>query len=160
MKRYFEIISYLDFDKTHFYTIYESGQGHNETDAFFFRFKDDPKYQKDIETIKYWIQRIGEEFGALERHFRPEASASAIPIAVSKLRLYCYRINEQIVILGNGGVKSSQSTQESPDAFPYFKDMNTVAFVTQLKLHQQEWSISGKQISGNLKFYINQTQYE
>jgi hypothetical protein len=154
VKRYFEIVSYLDFDKTHFYTIYEGGKGHNETDAFFLRFKDDPAYQKDIETIKYWIQKIGKESGALERHFRPESAASAIPIAVSKLRLYCYRIDDQIVILGNGGIKSSQSAQNSPDAFPYFEDMNTVAFVTQMKLQKQEWSISGKQISGNLKFFI------
>lgn len=154
MKRYFEIKAYLDFDKTQFYTIQEDGKGLSETDEFFLRFKDDPSYQKDIETIKYWIQKIGKESGALERHFRPEAKASAIPIAVAKLRLYCYRVNDQIVILGNGGIKSSQSVQKSPDAFPHFEDMNTVAFVTQVKLQKQEWSISGKNISGNLKFFI------
>lgn len=156
MKRYFEIKSYLDFDKTHFYTIHEDGAGFNETDAFFLRFKDDPAYQKDIETIKYWIEKIGKEFGSRERYFRPEKKAYAIPIPPPKsnLRLYCCRINDQVVILGNGGIKSSQTVQKSPDAFPHFEVMNTVAFVTQMKLKKQEWSVSGKNISGNLKFFI------
>jgi hypothetical protein len=63
-------------------------------------------------------------------------------------------INNQIVILGNGGIKSSQSVQKSPDAFQHFEDMNTVAFVTQMKLEKKEWLISGKNISGELKFFI------
>lgn len=153
MKHCFDIKPYVNFEKTQFYTIEELGKGVNETDEFFIRFKDDPDYQKDIETIKYWIQKIGKESGALERHFRPERSAKAIPITVSKLRLYCYRISEELVILGNGGIKSSQKVQDSPDAFPHFEVMNTLAFVIQLKLENGQIEISGKNISGDLKFF-------
>lgn len=154
MKRYFEIKPYLDFEKTQFYTIEEVGKGISETDEFFIRFKDDPVYRKDIETIMYWIQKIGNESGALERHFRPEASASAIPITTAKLRLYCYRINDQIVILGNGGIKSSKAVQDSHDAFPHFEVMNTVSFVTKLNLGNRKWFISEKEIIGELRFFI------
>lgn len=154
MKRYFEIKPYLDFEKTRFYTIEEVGKGVSETDEFFIRLKDDLDYQKDIETIKYWIQKIGKESGALERHFRPEAKAKAIPIIQSKLRLYCYRISDELVILGNGGIKSSQSVQDSPDAFPHFELMNTVAFVIQMKLENDKIEITGKNISGDLTFFI------
>lgn len=154
MKRYFEIKPYVSFDKTYFYTIEEVGKGINETDEFFIRFKDDPDYQKDIETIKYWIQKIGKESGALERHFRPESKAKAIPIIKSKLRLYCFRISDELVILGNGGIKSSQKVQDSPDAFPHFEVMNTVAFVIQMKLENNQIDITGKDISGDLTFFI------
>lgn len=154
MKRYFEIKPYVSFDKSQFYTIEEVGKGINETDEFFIRFKDDPNYQKDIETISYWIQKIGKESGALERHFRPEAQAKAIPIIKSKLRLYCYRISNELVILGNGGIKSSQKVQDSPDAFPHFEVMNTLAFVIQMKLENDQIEITGKNISGDLTFFI------
>jgi len=106
VKHYFEIKPYISFEKTQFYPIEELGKGVNETDEFFIRFKDDPDYQKDIEIISYSIQKIGKETGALERHFRPESKAKAIPIIKSKLRLYCYRISDELVILGNGGIKS------------------------------------------------------
>lgn len=154
MKRYFGIKPYLDFEKTRFYTIEEVGKGVNETDEFFIRFKNDPVYQKDIEIIKYWIQKIGKESGALERHFRPESNARAIPIIQSKLRLYCHRISNELVILGNGGIKSSQSVQKSPDAFPHFEVMNTLAFVIQMKLEYEQIEITGKSISGDLTFFI------
>lgn len=154
MKRYFEIKPYISFEKTQFYTIEELGKGINETDEFFIRFKDDLDYQKDIETISYWIQKIGKESGALERHFRPESKAKAIPIIKSKLRLYCYRISDELVILGNGGIKSSQKVQNSPDAFPHFEAMNTVAFVIQMKLETDQIEITGKNISGDVTFFI------
>lgn len=51
--------SYKSFEKTNFYTIHKKGEEFNETDNFFLRFKDDPKHIKDIEIIKYWIQKIG-----------------------------------------------------------------------------------------------------
>ena len=51
MKHCFDIKPYVNFEKTQFYTIEELGKGVNETDEFFIRFKDDPDYQKDIETI-------------------------------------------------------------------------------------------------------------
>ena len=154
MKRYFKIKPYVSYEKTQFYTIEEVGKGVNETDEFFIRFKDDPDNQKDIETITYWIQKIGKESGALERHFRLEAAAGAIPITVSKLRLYCYRISDELVILGNGGIKSSQTVHKSPDALPHFEIMNTVAFVIQMKLENEQLEIIGKNISGDLTFFI------
>ena len=154
MKRYFEIKSYVSFEKTQFYTIEEVRKGISETDEFFIRFKDNPDYQKDIETISYWIQKIGKESGALERHFRPESRAKAIPIIKSKLRLYCYRISDELVILGNGGIKSSQKVQHSPDAIPHFEVMNTLAFVIQMKLENDQIEIAGKNISGDLTFFI------
>lgn len=155
MKRY-TIELFKSFEKTIFYTIHEREMDYSETDKFFLRFKDDPKHIKDVEIIKYWIEKIGREYGAKDRHFRPERKAHAIPIPPPKsnLRLYCYRVNEQIVILGNGGKKSSQKAQDSPDAFPHFTLMNNFASIFKIKLESGNIAIENKQLKGDLSFYI------
>jgi hypothetical protein len=46
-------------------------------------------------------------------------SVAAIPIEGGKLRLYCLRLSEQIVILGNGGAKTTQAYEEDPRLYGY-----------------------------------------
>ena len=50
-------------------------------------------------------------------------SVAAIPIEGGKLRLYCLRISEQIVILGNGGVKTTRTYEEDPRLYGYVMDL-------------------------------------
>ena len=61
------------------------------------------------------VDKIAEE-GALERFFRPEGkmrdSVVALPVLRSKLRLYCLRLSDKILILGNGGIKNSRTYEE------------------------------------------------
>ena len=62
------------------------------------------------------LDKIADE-GALERFFRPEGkmrdSIVALPVLRSKLRLYCLRLSDRILILGNGGVKNSRTYEEN-----------------------------------------------
>lgn len=37
----------------------------------------------------------------------------ALPVVQSKLRLYCLRLSDKILILGNGGVKNTRTYEES-----------------------------------------------
>lgn len=155
MKRY-SIELFKSFGKVNFYTVHKRGSNFSETDNFLLRFKDDPKHTKDVQTITYWIEKIGREYGANERYFRPERKAHAIPIPPpkSKLRLYCLRINEQIVVLGNGGKKTSQKVQDSPDAFPHFELMNKLAHIFNLKKEKGEITIEENELQGDLSFYL------
>lgn len=70
---------------------------------------------QDLLRIVQLIDRIAEE-GALERFFRPEGkmrdSVVALPVLRSKLRLYCLRLSDKILVLGNGGVKNSRTYEE------------------------------------------------
>ena len=56
--------------------------------------------------------------GAKERYFRPEGKMGdrvcALPVLSTKLRLYCIRISDEILIIGNGGVKTSKTYQDDP----------------------------------------------
>ncbi len=155
MKRY-KITLFKQFEKVSFYTVHEYNQRLSETDLFFSRFKDDSNYVTDIQVIKYWLEKIGNEYGAQERHFRPEKLASAIPIPPpqSKLRLYCYHVNEQIVILGNGGIKLSKKAQGSPETKPHFDLANDLAYLFALKINNGKIKIKGDTLSGDLTFFI------
>lgn len=43
----------------------------------------------------------------------------ALPVVQSKLRLYCLRLSDKILILGNGGVKNTKTYEESRELSGY-----------------------------------------
>ena len=156
MKRY-KIKEFKRYPKVCFYTIHDEDVEFSEIDQFFLRFKDDAKYKSDIQIIKGWIENIGLKYGAQDRHFRPERKAKAIPIFPSgtKLRLYLHHVNEQIVILGNGGIKSSRKVQQSPDAFPHFELMNKLITIFTKKLKKGEITVGDYSLKGDLTLILN-----
>lgn len=91
--------------------------------------------------------------GALERFFRPEGKINdnvhAIPIDGGKLRLYCLRISEQIIILGNGGVKSTRSYQESPKLYGYVLDLQRFEKMLKENMEKGYISVDEKELCGS-----------
>lgn len=100
------------------YTIQFIDDSMDEFEKFYSRFKDDLLYNPDLMKIVRIINHIG-ELGALERFFRPEGKMKdrvcALPVLNSKLRLYCLRLSDKILILGNGGVKNTRTYEESEE---------------------------------------------
>ncbi|MBK9192306.1 MAG: hypothetical protein IPM77_12815 [Crocinitomicaceae bacterium] len=92
-----------------------------------------------------WIDKIG-NVGALERNFRPEINRLvALPIETSKLRLYCYRISTEIVLIGNGGHKETRTFNEDPELNNYAKTLFSIGNIlmsliksAQVNLYNQE----------------------
>lgn len=86
-----------------------------EFEKFVTKFREDAEYSEDFSRIAAFITRIA-KIGALERYFRPEGkmndSVVALPVTSSKLRLYCLRLSDKILVLGNGGVKTSQRYED------------------------------------------------
>ena len=86
-----------------------------EFERFLHEFRENAELNKDFQRIVYAISKILDN-GAFERYFRPEGKYSdgvcAVPIESGLLRLYCLRISDQILIVGNGGVKNTQKYQE------------------------------------------------
>ena len=105
-------------DKTALYSISFEVDGTTEFEKFVSEFERNATYNRDYQRIIAALQAIL-NFGARERFFRPEGrirdSVAAIPIEGGKLRLYCLRISEQIVILGNGGSKRLELTKRIPE---------------------------------------------
>lgn len=91
-------------------------------------FKDNATYNKDFNVILLALSKIIDK-GALERFFRNEGkmndSVKALAIDSRKLRLYCLRISDRILILGNGGVKTTRTYQENEKLSGYVMDLQT-----------------------------------
>lgn len=76
----------------------------------------------DVARIVKWISRMGEN-GVLERYFRPEGRRGdqlvAIPVDYGRLRLYCIRLDDNNLIIGGGGMKTTRTYQEAPDLYKH-----------------------------------------
>lgn len=97
------------------YTIQFLSENDSEFEKFYNKFRDEFVYNEDFERLLNILGRIA-DFGALERFFRPEGKMTdrvcALPVLNSKLRLYCLRLSDKILVLGNGGVKRTRTYNE------------------------------------------------
>ena len=90
-----------------------------------FRSTSDQYIQNDFNRIVEGIKKISEQ-GALERFFRPEGKRIdrvwAIPLEIlprdktkhGTLRVYCIRISDKLLIIGGGGVKTTDAYDSDP----------------------------------------------
>lgn len=110
-----DLVLVNETDSCTIYTLQFQGENESEFERFYRKFKDDAIYNPDLMRIVAFINKIAQN-GALERLFRPEGKMSdhvvALPVISSRLRLYCLRLSDKILILGNGGVKNSRTYNE------------------------------------------------
>ena len=110
------------------FSICFEGSEVSEFEKFLNEFKDNATYNKDFNVILLALSKIIDK-GALGRFFRNEGrmndNVKALAIDARKLRLYCLRISDQILILGNGGVKTTRTYQEDSKLSGYVMDLQT-----------------------------------
>lgn len=110
-----DLVLVNETDNCTIYTLQFENESETEFERFYNKFKDDVVYNPDLMRIVAFINKIAKD-GAFERLFRPEGKMSdhvvALPVLTSKLRLYCLRLSDKILILGNGGVKNSRTYNE------------------------------------------------
>ncbi len=111
--------------------------------------------KEKLNHILKWIQVIGDKFGASRFFFRPEAEiadASALPPtginrepayiefnsekgehenAANNLRLYCFRVNEHVVFLFNGDIKTRNRAQDCENVRSHFRLANKLTSVIE-----------------------------
>jgi hypothetical protein len=97
----------------------------------------------------------------LERYFRPEGhygdGVGVIPIDVgNKVRLYCLRLSDKILVFGNGGVKDAATWEESEQLAPYVKLLIDTSRFIASRISDGSIVLVDKEIVGNLNF----TRYE
>lgn len=130
-------------DNVSLYSICFNGSDVSEFEDFLMKFKDNSTLNYDFQRILLALEKIIDR-GALERFFRIEGKmndrVSALAIDSRKLRLYCLRISDQILIVGNGGVKTTRTYQENEQLSGYVMDLQR--FDELLKQAQQNGSIT------------------
>ena len=136
-----KIVSISSSDQVGLYSICFNN-GESEFRKFLKKFKDNAALNKDYQSILYALDRIIAK-GAFERMFRYEGKMNDNVVALSldskKLRLYCLRMSDQILIVGNGGVKETRTYDEDEELSGYVMDLQK--FDELLKQAQEEGSI-------------------
>lgn len=156
MKSNISIELFEEHDQVNFYTLRFQDED-TEVDKFLDQFPEGCEYDNDIDIIIKWIEQIGKR-GALERYFRPEGKQNdqvfAIPIETASLRLYVIRINEQIIILGNGGIKTTRTYNEDPILNDCVELLQEVDRYIKARIQKGQLSIYQKKLFGNLNFHL------
>ncbi|MDD2293305.1 MAG: hypothetical protein PHD07_03730 [Bacteroidales bacterium] len=115
------------------------------------KYKDDAKLIKDYRLIIFALTRILEN-GVLERYFRPEGkynnNVCALPIDSGKLRLFCLRMSDTILVLGNGGVKNAQTYNENEELSGYVIDLQEFESMVKVGLKKGIFTIEEFDIKG------------
>ena len=148
--------------KLNLYSIRFDGSEYTEIENFILNFSKDDKYKDDLDAILSWLDNIIKK-GALERYFRPESKygsgVKAIPIYINNLRLYCIRISDNLLIVGNGGIKDAGKWQDSHVLSPIVELLeDTERFInSRLKNGRLKFGCNGELI-GDLNFTRNSNE--
>ncbi len=138
-------------EKASLYSISFEMDGTTEFEKLVAEFEINATYNRDYQRIIAALQAIL-RIGALERFFRPEGnmndSGQALPIESGKLRLYCLRLSDQIVIIGNGGVKNTRTYEEDPKLYGYVLDLQKFEKILNESVAKGYVSIEEKVLSG------------
>ena len=138
-------------EKVSLYSISFEMDGTTEFEKFVAEFEMNATFNRDYQRIIAALQAIL-RIGALERFFRPEGSMNdsvqALPIESGKLRLYCLRLSDQIVILGNGGVKNTRTYEEDPKLNGYVLDLQSIEKILDESIEKGYVSIEEKELTG------------
>lgn len=120
------------------FTICFEGESYTEFQKFIMKGNDNATLKPDLQKILNALQRMLNAVGFLERYFRPEGKmrdrVAALPIETSKLRLYCLRLSDSVLIVGNGGEKSSKTYNEDSVLNGYVVNLQKLDEI----LHQAE----------------------
>lgn len=115
-----------DGDEATLYSIRFENEDMSEFGKFLAKFRDNSILQKEFQTIVRVLEVILSK-GAEERRFRYEGrmndSVCALAIDSRKLRLYCLRLSDKVLVLGNGGIKKVAKYQESEELSGYVMDL-------------------------------------
>lgn len=145
------------YENVVYYSIVIDGDEHEKSifELFVEEFTD--KEKKKLNHILSWLKEIGTKYGAQLDFFRDERHAVAIPpygknrkpcfimdntASPNPMRLYCHRLNSKVVLLFNGGIKTTVKAQDCPNVGRPFNLANRLALAidTALRTNEIEWS--------------------
>jgi len=131
---YATISQYIRYKTVTYYTITCDDKGSSVAEDFFARMLANPNLKSQTDQIAVWIKKVGNHKKGLEKNqLRFERKCWAIPPRKVKtdngkkieIRLYCHWINERIVILFNGGLKTENDPMSCPNIRMHFLQAQT-----------------------------------
>jgi len=129
----------------------------SEVEKFYAKFKESSKYNEDFERIINVLMGMLDNC-ALERFFRYEGKMSdrvvALPVLKSKLRLYCLRLSDKIIVVGNGGVKDTRTYEESDELRGYVLSLQQLDKLLREGVHDGTIAITENKIETDKTFEL------
>lgn len=152
-----ELLLVTSSDNCTVYTIQFLSDKQTEFEKFIVKFRNDAELNPDFQAIMRFVEQILAN-GALERFFRREGKMSdsvvALPVLKSKLRLYCLRLTDKILVIGNGDVKNSRTYQEDNTLQGYVMDLQKFERLLKQEVQAGNVKITESQIITDKTFKI------
>lgn len=143
--------SVMQTEKASLFSICFEGDSYNEFEKFILKYQDDVVLNRDLQIILTAINKMLQSSGFLERYFRPEGKMNdnvcALPIETSKLRLYCLRMSNSVLIAGNGGVKQSRTYEENEELNGYVLSLQKLDELIKLAVKKGQITIEEHNIT-------------
>jgi len=152
------LLKNFSFEKVKYYSFEFLEKGEPEFIDFLHRMEKESEYQEDMDNLMVWLEEIGKYYGAKQKFFRPEgyiSDTTALPppgrimvshnIPVRNIRLYCMRLSEHIVILFNGGIKTTEKAQDCRNVSGYFKQANRLVKKIDQLIREHEIQLNQNQ---------------
>lgn len=150
-------------EKVSLYSPRFEGEEYTEFEKFLLEFKD--THTRDVQVLVRRLSIIKQN-GAEDRYFRYEGSMNdrvmGLPsyIDTSELRLYCLNISRKVLILGGGGIKTTQTYQEDERLHKCVQTLQKIDIEIKYKEKQQVVTIIGSELVGPLTFTIDEDDEE
>ena len=146
-------------DNAGLFTIIFEGESDSEFVKFVEKFKNDAERKSDLTFILNQIGSMMRRNGFVERNFRPEGKMKdnivAMPVFRSSLRLYCLRMSDSVLIVGNGGVKATQSYEQDDELNGYVISLQKLDNLLKADIRNGLVRIEKTEIIG-----VDQKEYE
>lgn len=172
----FAIEEWYKGEKCTIYTVLYDGADLGLADLFFEKYLQDTNEnikESGLMLLTFITNDIAQRHSALDTFFREEREAMALPgkrydIVIKEiffpmgaelfpLRLYCYRVNNNVLILFNGGIKTDVTAQGSPDLSMRFQESQIISKRIQQAINDGDILVSKNELlnyNGDSDIYL------
>ena len=147
-----------DGENVSLYSPHFEGEDFSEFEKFLLKYKD--LFPDDVRQLVYRLDIVKRD-GVADRHFRYEGSkrdrVMALPshLETTSLRLYLLNIQSKILILGNGGIKTTAKYQEDDLLHRQVKTLQKIDIELKQREKNKEIVVTGTELLGELSFAID-----
>ena len=148
-----------DGEKVSLYSPHFEGEEYSEFEKILLTNKD--TYPNDVKQLVYRLDIIKRD-GAEDRHFRYEGTkrdrVMALPshLETTSLRLYLINIQAKILILGNGGLKTTATYQQDENLNRQVKTLQKIDIELKRRENEEVIVVKGTELLGELSFSIKE----
>ena len=147
-----------DNNKVSLYSPHFENEAYSEFEKFLLTYKD--TYPDDVRQLVYRLDIIKRD-GAEDRHFRYEGTrrdrVMALPshLETTSLRLYLLNIASKVLILGNGGLKTTATYEEDSYLHKCVQMLQKIDIQLKQLEKQKIITVTGTKLLGTLTFSID-----